>query len=130
MLPADVDLVITATISPDRIMPATASRVARECGCDSAGVFDLSAGCTGFVYALAMATGAVASGLHKHVLVVGAETISVCSIGRIGQQLSFRRWCRSSSGFSAGFPGWFRGCGPRGILVSTWAQMARGKNSL
>ncbi len=76
VLPADVDLVITATISPDRIMPATASRVARECGCDSAGVFDLSAGCTGFVYALAMAAGAVASGLHKHVLVVGAETIS------------------------------------------------------
>jgi 3-oxoacyl-[acyl-carrier-protein] synthase III len=74
--PEDVDLVITATISPDRIMPATASRVARESGCATAGACDLSAGCSGFIYALAMAAGAVASGLHEQVLVVGAETIS------------------------------------------------------
>jgi len=74
--PAAIDLVITATISPDRIMPATASRIARECGCNAAGAYDLSAGCSGFVYALAMASGAVAAGLHDHVLVVGAETIS------------------------------------------------------
>jgi 3-oxoacyl-[acyl-carrier-protein] synthase-3 len=71
-----VDLVITATISPDRIMPATASRVAYECGCTRAGAYDLSAGCSGFVYALAMAASAVAVGLHEHVLVVGAEAIS------------------------------------------------------
>lgn len=74
--PGDIDLVITATISPDRIMPATASRIARECGCGYAGAFDVSAGCTGFVYALAMASAAVASGLHERVLVVGAEAIS------------------------------------------------------
>jgi 3-oxoacyl-[acyl-carrier-protein] synthase-3 len=73
---AKVGLVITATISPDRIMPATASRVAYECGCGGAGAFDLSAGCSGFVYALAMAASTVATGLHEHVLVVGAETIS------------------------------------------------------
>lgn len=71
-----VDLVITATISPDRLMPATASRVAHECGCGSAGAMDVSAGCSGFVYALAMAAGAVAAGLRDHVLVVGAEAIS------------------------------------------------------
>lgn len=74
--PAKVDLVITATISPDRIMPATASRVAHQCGCVGAGAYDLSAGCSGFVYALAMAASAVAAGLHEHVLVVGAEAIS------------------------------------------------------
>ncbi|MCX8032356.1 MAG: ketoacyl-ACP synthase III [Thermoleophilia bacterium] len=74
--PEEVGLVIVATISPDRIMPATAARVAYQCGCVNAGSFDLSAGCTGFVYALAMAAGAVASGLHDHVLVVGAEAIS------------------------------------------------------
>ena len=74
--PGQIDLVVTATISPDRIMPATASCVAHECGCDSAGTMDVSAGCTGFVYALASAVGAVASGLHDHVLVVGAEAIS------------------------------------------------------
>jgi 3-oxoacyl-[acyl-carrier-protein] synthase-3 len=74
--PSSVDLVITATISPDQLMPATAARIAHECGCDLAGAFDVSAGCSGFVYALAMASGAVASGLHDNVLVVGAETIS------------------------------------------------------
>ena len=74
--PENVDLVITATISPDQLMPATASRVAHGCGCVNAGAFDLSAGCSGFVYALAMAAGAIASGVRDHVLVVGAETIS------------------------------------------------------
>ena len=76
ILPEQVDLVITASISPDQIMPATASRVAYEAGCTNAGAFDVLAGCTGFVYALAMAAGAVASGLHQNVLVVGAEAIS------------------------------------------------------
>ncbi len=74
--PAGVDLVITATISPDRVMPATASRVAYEVGAVNAGAFDLSAGCTGFVYALAAGTGMVSSGLSDRVLVVGAEAIS------------------------------------------------------
>jgi 3-oxoacyl-[acyl-carrier-protein] synthase-3 len=76
LAPDSIDLVITATISPDRLMPATAARVAFECGCGKAGAYDLSAGCTGFVYALAMATGVVASGFHDNVLVVGAEAIS------------------------------------------------------
>jgi 3-oxoacyl-[acyl-carrier-protein] synthase-3 len=74
--PDGIELVITATISPDRLMPATAARIAHECGCGNAGAFDVSAGCSGFVYALAMAAGAVASGQHDRVLVVGAETIS------------------------------------------------------
>ena len=67
---------ITATISPDQLMPATAARVAYGCGCVNAGAFDVSGGCAGFVYALAMAAGAVASGLRDNVLVVGAEAIS------------------------------------------------------
>jgi 3-oxoacyl-[acyl-carrier-protein] synthase-3 len=74
--PERVDLVITASISPDHIMPSTAARVAYGCDCLSAGAFDVSAGCAGFVYALAMAAGAVACGLHDNVLVVGAEAIS------------------------------------------------------
>lgn len=74
--PTAIDLVITATISPDRIMPATASRIAHVCGCGGAGAYDLSAGCSGFVYALAMASGAVAMGLYDNILVVGAEVIS------------------------------------------------------
>ena len=74
--PADIDLVITASISPDQLMPATASRIAYEVGCVNAGAFDVLAGCTGFVYALAMAAGAVAAGVRDNVLVVGAEAIS------------------------------------------------------
>ncbi|OFW61215.1 MAG: 3-oxoacyl-ACP synthase [Actinobacteria bacterium RBG_16_64_13] len=74
--PDNIDLVITATVSPDQVMPATASRIAHECGCGSAGAYDLSAGCTGFVYGMAMATSAVACGLHEHVLVVGTEVLS------------------------------------------------------
>jgi 3-oxoacyl-[acyl-carrier-protein] synthase III len=74
--PGQVDLVICATISPDQLMPATAARVALEAGAVNAGACDLSAGCTGFVYALALAAGSVASGIHEHVLVVGAEVIS------------------------------------------------------
>ena len=71
-----IDLVITASISPDQMMPATAARVAYGCGCVNAGAFDVSAGCAGFIYALAMAAGAVASGMRDNVLVVGAEAIS------------------------------------------------------
>jgi 3-oxoacyl-[acyl-carrier-protein] synthase-3 len=74
--PSSIDLVITATISPDQLMPATAARISHQCGCKRAGAFDVSAGCSGFVYALAMASGAVGSGLQDRVLVVGAETIS------------------------------------------------------
>jgi 3-oxoacyl-[acyl-carrier-protein] synthase III len=74
--PKDIDLVVTASIAPDQMMPATAARVAYGCGCVNAGAFDLLAGCAGFVYGLAMATGAVASGMRDNVLVVGAEAIS------------------------------------------------------
>ncbi len=74
--PGAIDLVITPTISPDQLMPATAARVAHGAGCDNAGAFDLSAGCAGFVFGLAMAAGQVASGVRDNVLVVGAEAIS------------------------------------------------------
>ncbi len=76
LAPEKIDLVVTASISPDQLMPATAARVAYGCGCVNAGAFDVSAGCAGFVYALAMAAGAVASGMRDNVLVVGAEAIS------------------------------------------------------
>jgi 3-oxoacyl-[acyl-carrier-protein] synthase-3 len=74
--PAALDLVVTASISPDQIFPATAARIAHEIGAVNAGACDLLAGCTGFVYALAFAAAAVACGLHQRVLVVGAEAIS------------------------------------------------------
>ena len=74
--PADVDLVIVATISPDYVMPATASLVQHAIGAPRAGAFDLNAGCAGFVYALSVGSSLIVSGAHQTVVVVGAEAIT------------------------------------------------------
>ncbi len=72
----DVDLVIMASISPDHLMPAAAARVAFGVGAVNAGSLDVSAGCSGFVYALALAAGLVSASMMRHVLVVAGEAIS------------------------------------------------------
>jgi 3-oxoacyl-[acyl-carrier-protein] synthase-3 len=74
--PDSIDLVIVATASPDMFFPATATLVAAEIGAVDAAAYDLSAACTGFVYALAQAQAAVASGLARRALVIGAEVLS------------------------------------------------------
>jgi 3-oxoacyl-[acyl-carrier-protein] synthase-3 len=74
--PADVELVIVATVTPDMFFPSTGSLLASALGADEAGAYDLSAGCTGFMYALAQAYGALAGGLAQNALVVGSETLS------------------------------------------------------
>jgi 3-oxoacyl-[acyl-carrier-protein] synthase-3 len=73
--PEAVDLVIVATVSGDRPLPATASYVSAALGIRGA-AFDLAAGCAGFVSALAMAGAAVEAGRAETVLVAGAETLS------------------------------------------------------
>jgi 3-oxoacyl-[acyl-carrier-protein] synthase-3 len=72
----DIDLVIVTTITPDMLFPATASIVADKIGATRAGAFDLEAGCTGFVYGLAVATGFVSAGIYHNILVIGAEVLS------------------------------------------------------
>lgn len=74
--PGDVDLIIVATNTPDSFLPASASVVQGRLGAFRAGAFDLLAGCTGFVYALTVAARFITSGTYKHVLVIGAETLS------------------------------------------------------
>lgn len=74
--PSQIDLIIVATITPDHAFPATACIVQANLGCEHAGAFDLSAGCSGFVYALEVAASMVQSGVHRHVLVIGADTLS------------------------------------------------------
>ena len=74
--PEALDLVIVTTISPDHIMPATASIVADKIGATRAGAFDVQAGCTGFVYGLAIATAFVSANIYPNVLVLGAEVLS------------------------------------------------------
>jgi len=76
LTPDDIDLVIVATETPDTKFPSTACLVQDKIGAKHAAAFDLSAGCSGFVYGAAVASQLIASGLYKHVLVVGAETLS------------------------------------------------------
>ena len=74
--PAKVDLIICATSSPEHLFPATASIIQDNLGLINAGAFDLSAACSGFVYALSVARGQILAGDAEYVLVVGAETLS------------------------------------------------------
>jgi 3-oxoacyl-[acyl-carrier-protein] synthase-3 len=74
--PTDVDLIIVSTSSPEHIFPATACLVQDEIGATKAGAFDLSAACSGFIYALEMATQAIRGDSVSNVVVIGAETLS------------------------------------------------------
>ena len=71
-----VDLIVVATVTPDMLFPSTGAILADQLGAKDAAAYDLSAGCTGFVYALAQAHGMVASGLVDHALVVGGDVLS------------------------------------------------------
>ncbi len=74
--PDDVDLIIVATSTPEHNFPATASLVQDALGARNAGAFDMAAACTGFVYALSVASQAIQAGAMETVLVIGAETLS------------------------------------------------------
>ena len=73
---ADIDLLIVATVTPDMSFPSTSAMLADKLGAANAGAFDLSAGCTGFVYAVVQAYGMLAAGLAKRALVVGGDLLS------------------------------------------------------
>ncbi len=72
----EVDLLILATCTPDTVIPSTAAHVQRKIGAGNAAVFDLNAGCSGFVYGLSVATAMVRSGAYKKALVIGSERIT------------------------------------------------------
>ncbi|MDR7517327.1 MAG: beta-ketoacyl-ACP synthase 3, partial [Armatimonadota bacterium] len=74
--PEQVDLIIVGTATPDMLFPATACILQDRLGARRAGAFDLSAACSSWVYAAAVAHGYIASGLADTVLVVGSETLS------------------------------------------------------
>lgn len=74
---SEIDLVVCATISPDYFcMPSTATIITDKLGLGNIMAFDISAACTGFIYALNVAKAFVESGLKKNVLIVGAERLS------------------------------------------------------
>ncbi len=73
---AQLDLIIVATASPDHFFPSTACLVQHALGVTRIPAFDLSAACSGFVYALGTATQFIRAGMYRRVLVIGAETLS------------------------------------------------------
>jgi 3-oxoacyl-[acyl-carrier-protein] synthase-3 len=74
--PKDVDAIVLATATPDRLLPSTACDLQALLGADRAAAFDISAACPGFLFATTIAEGLIASGSSEVVLVVGAEKLS------------------------------------------------------
>jgi len=74
--PADIELVICATTTPDMVFPATANLIATEIGAVNAFGYDIQAACSGFIYSLATGTQFIESGRYKKVLVIGGDKMS------------------------------------------------------
>ncbi|WP_303972988.1 beta-ketoacyl-ACP synthase III [Streptococcus merionis] len=72
----DLDFILVATITPDSMMPSTAARVQANIGASKAFAFDITAACSGFIFALSTAEKLIASGIYKYGLVIGAEVLS------------------------------------------------------
>jgi 3-oxoacyl-[acyl-carrier-protein] synthase-3 len=74
--PEEIDLIICATVTPDLMTPANACTIQHALGCRTIPAFDISAACTGFLYALSIGDQYIRAGSAKHVLVVGTEVLS------------------------------------------------------
>lgn len=74
--PEDIDLVICATVTPDYLFPSTANLVCTNVGIPNVGSFDILAACSGFLYALTVGAQFISSGMHKKVIVIGADKMS------------------------------------------------------
>ena len=72
----DIDLIITATVTPDMMFPATSCLIQKKLGATRAWGFDLSAACSGFLYALTVGAQFAAAGTHRKVLVIGSDVMS------------------------------------------------------
>lgn len=73
---SEIDLIIVATTTPDRLSPSTAALVQEKIGAGRAAAFDLAAVCSGFIYGLSLGFQLVGAGAYKRVLVIGGETFS------------------------------------------------------
>jgi 3-oxoacyl-[acyl-carrier-protein] synthase-3 len=76
MVPADIDLIICATSTPDMVFPSTACLIQRELGIHGCPAFDVQAVCSGFIYALTVADAMIRSGAASKALVIGSEVFS------------------------------------------------------
>jgi 3-oxoacyl-[acyl-carrier-protein] synthase-3 len=73
---SDIDLIIVATSTPDTPFPSTACWVQSKLGADHIPAFDISAGCTGFIYGMILAEGMILGGINKRILLIGAEYLT------------------------------------------------------
>ncbi len=76
LVPADIDLIVVATSTPDMVFPSTACIVQNKLGANGCAAFDVQAVCSGFVYALTIADSMIQSGAARRALVIGAEVFS------------------------------------------------------
>ena len=76
LTPEDIDLILVATVTPDMVFPATACLVQDQLGAKNAWGFDISAACSGFLYALSTGAKFIETGAHERVLVIGADTMT------------------------------------------------------
>ena len=74
--PGEMDLIVVATATPDRLLPSTACDIQALLGATNAAAFDISAACSGFIYALTVAEGYIAAGRGEIALVVATEKMS------------------------------------------------------
>jgi 3-oxoacyl-[acyl-carrier-protein] synthase-3 len=74
--PGEIDCYVVATVTPDFAFPATAAIVASALGARDKAAFDMEIGCSGFVYGLSVVSALVRSGVHRRVMLIGAETLS------------------------------------------------------
>jgi 3-oxoacyl-[acyl-carrier-protein] synthase-3 len=72
----DIDLILMATSTPDTIFPSTACWVQNKLGADHIPAFDISAGCTGFIYGMILAEGLILGGINKRILLIGSEFLT------------------------------------------------------
>ena len=76
LTPADIDLILCATVSPDQILPSTGCIIQAELGANRAAAMDVVAACSGFLYGLTLANTMIQSGQSKYALVIGAEILT------------------------------------------------------
>lgn len=76
VLPAEIDLIMVATSSPDMLFPSTACFVQKNIGAEKTASFDISAACSGFIYGLSIADAYIKNGVYRTVLLIGAEALS------------------------------------------------------
>jgi 3-oxoacyl-[acyl-carrier-protein] synthase-3 len=76
LAPEQIDLILLGTVTPDYILPSTACVLQDKLGAKNAGVLDIVAACSGFIYGLSIASAFIGMGQYKNVLVIGVETLS------------------------------------------------------